>query len=39
MTQLVYFGVAGEPKLHVGDMILLAESTAPDGAMNYSFAD
>lgn len=39
MTQLVYFGVAGEPELHVGDKILLAESTAPDGAMNYSFAD
>lgn len=39
MTQLVFFGVAGDPKLEPGDKIVLSESKAADGAMHYSFAD
>ncbi len=41
-TQLVHFGVAGDPQLKVGDEIVLSESTADndgDASVNYSFAD
>ncbi|MCG7248079.1 YibE/F family protein [Corynebacterium simulans] len=39
MTQLVHFGVAGDPDLHEGDRILLSEATGPNGDVDYAFAD
>lgn len=39
LTQLVHWGVAGEPELEVGDEIALSESAQADGSVLYSFAD
>ena len=39
MTQLVHFGVAGDPDLQEGDKILLSEATGPNGDVDYAFAD
>ena len=39
LTQLVHYGIAGEPELTVGDEIVLSETTNADGSMLYSFAD
>ncbi|QPK78981.1 YibE/F family protein [Corynebacterium lizhenjunii] len=38
-TQLVFWGVAGDPTLEAGDEILLSESTDEEGTVRYSFAD
>lgn len=37
-TQLVHYGMPGEPRLAEGDRVLLAETTTPEGTI-YTFSD